>query len=92
MPWLQREFDLSPSTAGVVAQIGCPAAAQILGTPCHLLGLDFYNRPTVPLATRIADAFKNSMQPLLARMVREADICVHVVVQDLRVITFSGRS
>ena len=68
-PWLQREFELSKKVADVVAQLGCPACAQILGTPLHLMGLDFYNRPNVNFVTRVGDAIRNSINPIGARMV-----------------------
>jgi hypothetical protein len=42
---------------------------QLVGTPLHLLGLDFYNRPTLPLGTRVWDALRNSAAPIGARMV-----------------------
>ena len=35
-----------------VAQFIAPAAMQVLSTPMHLLGLDFYNRTRIPLGER----------------------------------------
>lgn len=71
-PWLQRNFSgMSKDSCDVVAQLGCPAAAQIIGTPIHMLGLDFYNRPQASLATRILEAVKSSYAPIGVRMVRQ---------------------
>jgi len=71
-PILEKECGMSQSMAKIVAQIACPAAAQIVGTPLHLLGLDFYNRQHIPLVPRIIDAIRLSQKPVGARMVRQA--------------------
>ena len=71
-PWLQHATGKSAEVCDVVAQLGCPAAAQIFGTPLHMLGLDFYNRPSnISLSTRAASAMKSSVGPIGARMARQ---------------------
>ena len=71
-PWLQRATKWSKDVCDVVAQLACPAAAQIIGTPLHMLGLDYYNRQQpVSLGVRIADAIRSSMGPIGARMCRQ---------------------
>ena len=70
-PWLHRETKWSKDICDVVAQLGCPAAAQIFGTPIHMLGLDFYNRPSASLSARIVEAVKSSYAPIGVRMLRQ---------------------
>jgi hypothetical protein len=71
VPEVEAATGLSHTTADVVTQISVPACAQLLATPVHLAGLDFYNRPDVPIATRVKDAICNSRGPILARMFRQ---------------------
>lgn len=75
-PWIQKATGKSAEVCDVVAQLSCPAAAQIIGTPLHMLGLDFYNRPNKPgrsvsFSARVADAIKSSSGPIGARMARQ---------------------
>jgi hypothetical protein len=43
--FLQKHSDLSAGSAQQVAQLVTPVAAQLVGGPLHLVGLDCYNRP-----------------------------------------------
>ena len=71
-PWLQKATGHSADVCDVVAQLGCPAAAQIVGTPLHMLGLHYYNTPQpTSLGVRLVDAIKQSAGPIGARMVRQ---------------------
>lgn len=53
-----------------VAQFVAPAAMQILSTPMHLLGLDFYNRTGLPFRERWALVRRAWATSCLARMGR----------------------
>lgn len=44
---LSAEIEKQVCSRATVAQLLAPAAAQVLSTPLHLLGLDLYNRPRV---------------------------------------------
>lgn len=70
-PVLRDATGCAPVAADVVAQVSVPACAQLLATPLHLLGLDYYNRPEVDVRTRIADAIANSRGPIAIRMFRQ---------------------
>ena len=58
------------------AQLACPVAVQLISTPIHLLGLDFYNRApgSINLAngdiSRLRACFKNYVPVAGARMIR----------------------
>ena len=75
---LRRETDLDEETAQNLSQIMCPIAAQVVATPFHILGLDFFNRPlkklSIPAATveRIKFQCNNFSSILAARIARVA--------------------
>mmetsp|Transcript_18210 Transcript_18210/g.37883 ORF Transcript_18210/g.37883 Transcript_18210/m.37883 type:complete len:258 (-) Transcript_18210:222-995(-) len=71
VPTVESTTGFSPTTANIVTQISVPAFAQLLATPVHLAGLDFYNRPEVGFSTRVRDAIRQSRGPILARMFRQ---------------------
>lgn len=70
-PLVKEVTGLSPFAADVVTQISVPACAQLIATPIHLTGLDFYNRPDIDMRTRITDAIANSRGPIAIRMFRQ---------------------
>ena len=70
-PTVQEFTGLSPVGADIVTQISVPACAQLLATPVHLVGLDFYNRPEVGGRERVVDAIRNSRGPIAIRMFRQ---------------------
>ena len=70
-PLVQDATGLSALSSDIIAQVSVPACAQLLGTPIHLAGLDFYNRPNLAFSTRVGDAIKNSRGPILVRMIRQ---------------------
>lgn len=70
-PIVHKNTGLSPLVSDIVAQISVPACAQLMATPIHLTGLDFYNRPGIPMQTRVVDAIKASRGPILIRMFRQ---------------------
>lgn len=61
---------LSHFKAQNIAQFVAPAAMQILSTPMHLLGLDFYNRTGVTFGERWAVVRKAWAMSCVARMGR----------------------
>jgi len=71
VPVVQEATGLSHFTADVVTQISVPACAQLLATPIHLTGLDYYNRPGIAFGQRVVDNIKASRGPILVRMFRQ---------------------
>jgi len=71
VPLVEEATGWSHLVADVVTQISVPAAAQLIATPIHLTGLDYYNRPDVAFGQRIMDNIKASRGPILIRMVRQ---------------------
>ncbi|KAJ3096200.1 hypothetical protein HDU97_006160 [Phlyctochytrium planicorne] len=60
-------------TADVIAQLTLPCAIQLVSTPIHLLGLDFYNRPGAEgggMEGRLRTVGKGYVSATLARMGR----------------------
>ncbi len=53
-----------------MAQLVCPLAVQVVGTPVHLLGLDYYNHQGSSLQEHLANVRKLYWNSLLIRMVR----------------------
>ena len=71
-PYVATATGLPTYAADALTQVSCPAAAQLLATPVHLLGLDLYNRPgRLGVARRVVDAIEASRGPILARMLRQ---------------------
>ncbi len=48
----------------------CPLAIQIVATPLHLLGLDFYNKPTSTMSERLQFLKRESAKSTFVRMIR----------------------
>jgi hypothetical protein len=74
-PVIQRSMgaEMQKTVSGqTIAQFAAPASIQLLSTPMHLLGLDFYNRggSTVSWADRWAIIGKNWLVSSGARMCR----------------------
>jgi hypothetical protein len=53
-----------------IAQFVAPAAVQVLSTPMHLLGLDYYNNPKHGLGERSAVVRSMFLSSWMARIVR----------------------
>jgi len=70
-PIVKDVTGFEPVVADVITQISVPACAQLIATPIHLTGLDFYNRPEIDMKTRVTDAIKNSRGPIAIRMFRQ---------------------
>ena len=70
-PVVKDVTGLEPVVADIITQISVPACAQLIATPIHLTGLDFYNRPEIDMKTRLGDAIKNSRGPIAIRMFRQ---------------------
>ena len=71
-PYVGLATGLPSFAADALTQVSVPAAAQLLATPVHILGLDFYNRPDrIGVSTRMVDAIRASRGPILARMLRQ---------------------
>jgi len=70
-PVIQENTSLSKSVCDTIAQLACPGLAQIGATPLHILGLDYYNRPSIPWRERFDGLAKRSWEPLGVRMMRQ---------------------
>jgi hypothetical protein len=70
-PIVEKYTGLSTVVSDCIAQISVPACGQLIATPIHLAGLDFYNRPKMDFNTRVVDAIKASRGPILVRMFRQ---------------------
>mmetsp|Transcript_4163 Transcript_4163/g.17578 ORF Transcript_4163/g.17578 Transcript_4163/m.17578 type:complete len:253 (-) Transcript_4163:1206-1964(-) len=68
--YVQDRHILSPERALPAVQIACPLAVQIISTPMHLLGLDLYNRPKQPVASRISFIAREYLKSTAARFAR----------------------
>lgn len=67
---LQSRYGMSADYAYMLAQVTTPLAAQIFSTPLHLLGMDVYNRPTLPFRSRFDFVIKEYAKTTIARMAR----------------------
>ena len=56
--------------AANAAQLLCPAVIQLVSCPLHLLGLDYYNRPNVSLASRMKFIYNIYFKTTLTRIAR----------------------
>lgn len=69
--WLDSlDHGWSPNETSVAAQLFCPASVQIISTPLHLLGLDFFNRPNVSPSQRFSLIRAEYFKSTCARIVR----------------------
>lgn len=59
-------------TADNIAQLMCPAAAQLLSAPLYLIGLDLYNRPEATGPQRLGLIRKEYFKTVMARIARIA--------------------
>lgn len=62
---------MTKDNSEMLAQLICPGAAQIIGTPLHILGLDMYNRPNLPFNERLSGLLRRTLDPLAVRMCRQ---------------------
>jgi len=53
-----------------IAQLSSPVLVQLVATPIHLLGLDLYNRPGIPLNERLNHLKKIYTHSVVLRMLR----------------------
>jgi len=68
--YIHKKFDISPFTSLTLAQLGLPMAVQFLTTPCHLLALDFYNKPLNSIQQRGAFILAEGPKTVGLRMLR----------------------
>lgn len=61
---------MSEAAALTIAQLSSPVLVQIVATPLHLLGLDLYNRPGIPMTERLCHLKKIYTHSVLLRMLR----------------------
>ncbi|CAI2176741.1 8891_t:CDS:2 [Funneliformis geosporum] len=66
----QRGWILDGERAANAAQLLCPAGIQFVSCALHLLGLDYYNRPNVSLASRMGFLYRTYVKTTLTRIVR----------------------
>ncbi|GAA5797366.1 hypothetical protein HPULCUR_002750 [Helicostylum pulchrum] len=64
------DWNVSEKTMSTVAQLLCPAVAQIFSTPVHLYALDLYNRPGATGTMRTQLIRKEYLKSTLARIGR----------------------
>ena len=69
---LQENFGMARTQADRTAQVLCPVLIQTFTTPMHLLGLDYYNRPTASTTERVGEIIKHYNKSVAARMARIA--------------------
>eukprot|EP00667_Euglena_gracilis_P011227 EG_transcript_11456 len=67
---LQQHTPWSRQTCEVSAQLMCPVALQLICTPMHLLGLDFYNHTGITMRERALGIAAQYRQVVLVRMGR----------------------
>jgi len=53
-----------------IAQVSFPLLVQFITTPCHLMGLDFYNQPQSSVWDRVNRTLKKAPSSISIRMVR----------------------
>jgi len=67
---LQSSTDMSPENASKVAQLATPCGMQLLITPIHLLGLNFYNVPKASAGERARAVWSTCPESTGVRMLR----------------------
>eukprot|EP00670_Eutreptiella_braarudii_P009868 CAMPEP_0174311250 /NCGR_PEP_ID=MMETSP0810-20121108/3602_1 /TAXON_ID=73025 ORGANISM="Eutreptiella gymnastica-like, Strain CCMP1594" /NCGR_SAMPLE_ID=MMETSP0810 /ASSEMBLY_ACC=CAM_ASM_000659 /LENGTH=313 /DNA_ID=CAMNT_0015419455 /DNA_START=154 /DNA_END=1093 /DNA_ORIENTATION=- len=60
----------SKGNCEIAAQLLCPVSMQVICTPIHLMGLDYYNRPEVTFSDRVAFIKGQYAMVLVVRMAR----------------------
>ncbi|GBB99367.1 hypothetical protein RclHR1_00350023 [Rhizophagus clarus] len=68
----RRGLILDDDRAINAAQVLCPAVVQLVSCPLHLFGLDYYNRPHVPLTSRVGLISKLYFKTTITRIARIA--------------------
>lgn len=63
-------FDMEPTRADKVAQLVSPMGMQLICTPMHLLGLNMYNEPGIPMSQRAASVWRTCPESTGIRMLR----------------------
>jgi hypothetical protein len=67
---ISKLTNIDPKNGLRIAQMISPMLAQLLGTPLHLIGLDFYNNPHSTFAERMKFLSRTYMNTLFIRMLR----------------------
>ncbi|KAJ3218360.1 hypothetical protein HDU67_005909 [Dinochytrium kinnereticum] len=67
---LVESFGMKSRSAEFAAQLVTPCAVQLVSTPLHLLGMDFYNSPKANVGERAAFVGREYLGTTLARMGR----------------------
>jgi hypothetical protein len=71
-PHLQALLHIGPETAATTSQFICPLVAQLVQTFVHLLGLTFYNNPTLSTPAHVATVGRQFGKSYTARVSRTA--------------------
>lgn len=66
----QEHVGVSKRHADLASQLLCPVVLQLLTTPMHLAGLDYYNRPDAPMRDRWELLRSTYRKSVVARMAR----------------------
>ena len=67
---VQRDYAIEKSKADTMSQLLCPVAMQVLSSPLHLIGLDWYNRDSVSTSERVSFVQREYLKTTAARMTR----------------------
>merc|ERR1712151_1328281 len=67
---LRTSADMEQKKAEMVAQLATPCAMQVVITPIHLLGLNFYNAPSATPAQRARAVWSTCPESTGVRMLR----------------------
>ncbi|KAJ3153360.1 hypothetical protein HDU86_005318 [Geranomyces michiganensis] len=70
-PMLQSSAKIGHKESMIYAQFLSPVLMQVISTPVHLLGIDIYNRPGLPLAERYEFIKRGYLQTTGVRMFRK---------------------
>mmetsp|Transcript_101789 Transcript_101789/g.175717 ORF Transcript_101789/g.175717 Transcript_101789/m.175717 type:complete len:310 (-) Transcript_101789:1707-2636(-) len=68
--YFKSTTSMSQYQCDIAAQLLCPVSMQVICTPIHLMGLDFYNRPEVTMAERVRSIKAQYKTVLFVRMGR----------------------
>ena len=70
-PYIEENTGWTRDRSEMLAQLICPGMAQFVGTPLHLIGLDYYNRPDISFRARLDGLFWRTLEPLAVRICRQ---------------------
>ncbi|KAJ3242317.1 hypothetical protein HDU81_005069 [Chytriomyces hyalinus] len=67
---LQSNTSMSKTSCDSISQLALPCMVQLISTPIHLLGLDYYNNPSATVVQRAQVVRRDFIPSTLARMGR----------------------